>query len=107
MLRHLYPGVGVKLQITNLKIRHYKDVAIDFTCKRNVVKLGDDGRAGDAGEAEYFSIAFDLRGGTEGFEKIVGEFDRGAAISIVEFADQADGIEAAIPLRIAVAKIVG
>ncbi len=39
--------------------------------------------------------------------EVVGEFDGGAAVDIVEFADQAERIEAGISQRVTIAKIIG
>lgn len=68
---------------------------------------GDDGRAGDALEAEDAPVALDLLGRAERLVEVVRELDGGTAIDLVELADKAEGIETAIALRVAVAEIVG
>ena len=68
---------------------------------------GNDGSAGDACEAEYLAVAFDFRGRAESFVKIVGEFYCGVPIGVVEFANKAHRIKAAVTLRVAIAKIIG
>ena len=48
---------------------------------------------GYAGGAEDAAVTVDVGGRAEGFLEIVGEFDGGAAIGFVEFADEAERIE--------------
>lgn len=69
--------------------------------------LDEDGDIGYAGGAKDAAVALDVGGGAQGFLEIVGEFDGGAAIGFVELADEAEWIEGFVPVRIAIAEIVG
>jgi len=69
--------------------------------------LHEDGNVGDAYRSEEAAVAFDLLGGTHGLGEVVGELDGGAAFDFVNFADEAEGVEAGAGLRIASAEIVG
>ena len=69
--------------------------------------LREDWSLGDAGEAEDALVALDFSAGAKSFLEIVGKFYGGAAVGIVELADQAEGIEIHATVRIAIAEIVG
>src|SRR6202043_597879 len=62
---------------------------------------------GHARSAEEAPVALDFRGWAERFRVVVGELYRRAAFDTGYFADQADGIKAAIAPGIAAAEIIG
>src|SRR6202043_902218 len=62
---------------------------------------------GHARSAEEAPVALDFRGWAKRFRVVVGELYRRAAFDTGYFADQADGIKAAIAAGIAAAEIIG
>ena len=69
--------------------------------------LNHNRHVSNAGESEYSLIALDFFWCSECLLEIVGEFYGWSAFGVVEFADQAEGIEDAIAARIATPEIVG
>ncbi len=72
-----------------------------------VNRLRDDWDVANSHRSEHAAVAFDFHRRAERLCVIIGKLDGWTAFDAGDFADQADGIEAAVAAGIAAAEIVG